>query len=144
MAYNETCMATDETDITKRKLKIMVVDDECKVCDAVRRLLGQTFEPVVIVPANDGRTAIEMLDETFDLLVLDLGMPGIRGEGVALANELKGANVPIILITGESSPDLEFVGETNLMGILYKPFDPETMVKAVRAVLSGEEFFENR
>ncbi|OGH61426.1 MAG: hypothetical protein A3G34_05435 [Candidatus Lindowbacteria bacterium RIFCSPLOWO2_12_FULL_62_27] len=126
-----------------KSVNVLVVDDDRAVCDVIRRTLEASFKPVSVKVVYDGVSAVESLDESLDLIVLDLGLPQLRGEGVSLANELKGANAPILIITGEPNPDLEFMGDINVMGILKKPFDLNDLVKASKTILSGREYSGN-
>ena len=119
---------------------ILVVDDDAAVCDIVRRSIQREFAGAQIKVVNDGVEAVNELDRQIDLIVLDLGLPQLRGEGVSLANELKGCNSPILIITGEPNPDLSYMGDINVMGLLKKPFDVDTLVKAVKTILNGEEY----
>ena len=120
--------------------RILIVDDDKSVCEVVKRALLQQIAKAEIKVVYDGVSAVESLDDVPDLIVLDLGLPNLRGEGVSLANELKGANSPILVITGEPNPDLEFMGDINVMGLLKKPFDIQEIVKAARTILAGQEY----
>lgn len=122
------------------KVRILLVDDDHAVCDVIKRALERTIANSDIKVVYDGVSAVEELDRELDLIVLDLGLPQLRGEGVSLANELKGANAPILVITGEPDPDLEFMGDINVMGLLKKPFDSQEIVKAAKTILAGQEF----
>ena len=122
------------------KIRILLVDDDHAVCDVVKRALEKSIANSDIKVVYDGVSAVEALDRELDLIVLDLGLPQLRGEGVSLANELKGANAPILVITGEPDPDIEFMGDINVMGILKKPFEPQEIVKAAKIILSGQEY----
>lgn len=124
----------------RKNIRILVVDDDVSVCDVIKRALEKGIAESQVKVVFDGVSAVGQLDHGFDLIVLDLGLPNLRGEGVSLANELKGANSPILVITGEPNPDLEFMGDINVMGLLKKPFDMQEVVKASRTILQGEEY----
>ncbi|MBI4178183.1 response regulator transcription factor [bacterium] len=125
--------------MSEPKISILVVDDDRAICEVIRRTLQASFAGAAVQVAHDGVAAVDLLDPAIDLIILDLGLPKLRGEGVALANELKHANSPILIITGEPSPDLSYMGDVNVMGLLKKPFEMPDLVKAVRAILDGGE-----
>lgn len=130
--------ATDLPEL--QRCHVLVVDDDQAVCEVIRRAVERGFPHAEIKIVYDGISAVNELDRKIDLLILDLGLPQLRGEGVSLANELKGCNSPILVITGEPNPDLAFMGDINVMGLLKKPFDIDDLLKAVRMILSGEEY----
>src|SRR5512146_1259763 len=77
--------------------KVLVVDDEAKIVKLVRAYLEQAGFGVV--EAGDGQTAlIQARREKPDLIVLDLGLPGIDGLEVARTLRREG-NTPIIMLT---------------------------------------------
>ena len=138
MGYSQADSGSDKS--PARAARILIVDDDKSVCDVVKRALEKQIEKAEIKVVYDGVSAVESLDTPLDLIVLDLGLPNLRGEGVSLANELKGANAPILVITGEPNPDMEFMGDINVMGLLKKPFDMQEIVKAAKTILSGQEY----
>lgn len=127
-------------DVDSAGVRILVVDDDRSICGLIKRALEKTVLNASIQVVHDGVSAVEQLDRSLDLIVLDLGLPHLRGEGVSLANELKGSNSPILVITGEPDPDMEFMGDINVMGLLKKPFDVQEIVKAAQTILSGRPY----
>jgi PAS domain S-box-containing protein len=79
-------------------LRILVVEDEPEVLDVVRAMLASAGHTVV--SAASGREALELFErEPVDVVVTDLGMPGMTG--LALAEEVKRRRpVPVLLLTG--------------------------------------------
>jgi two-component system OmpR family response regulator/two-component system alkaline phosphatase synthesis response regulator PhoP len=113
---------------------ILVVDDEPLVADTLRLLLRMDNHRVEL--ASDGETALARYEEgQFDLVITDLLMPGM--DGLELARLIK-ARVPeqrILLATGH----LEAVSNNekmrqNIDGLLAKPFSPEELREALKAV----------
>lgn len=114
--------------------KILVVDDEAKIVKLVRSYLEQGGFSVV--EAGDGQTAlIQARREKPDLVVLDLGLPGIDGLEVARILRREG-NVPIIMLTARIEDTDKIVGlELGADDYISKPFNPREVVARVRAVL---------
>ncbi len=114
--------------------KILVVDDESKIVKLVRSYLEQSGFSVV--EAGDGQTAlIQFRREKPDLIVLDLGLPGIDGLEVARAIRRE-RNTPIIMLTARIEDTDKIVGlELGADDYITKPFNPREVVARVRAVL---------
>jgi two-component system cell cycle sensor histidine kinase/response regulator CckA len=117
----------------------LVVDDEPSVRHvATRMLVSMGLE---VVTASSGAEAIELFGErpeSFSIVLLDLTMPGSRGDETF--RELRGmrADVPIILMSGYSHQEAStlFEGE-ELAGFLQKPFRLERLRELVRGATSA-------
>ncbi len=114
--------------------KILVVDDEAKIVRLVRSYLEQSG--FVVVEAGDGQTAlIQARREKPDLVVLDLGLPGIDGLEVARILRRE-RDTPIIMLTARIEDTDKIVGlELGADDYMTKPFNPRELVARVRAVL---------
>ncbi len=114
--------------------KILVVDDETKIIKLVQAYLEQAG--FTVVQAGDGQTAlIQARREKPDLVVLDLGLPGIDGLEVARTLRKEG-NVPIIMLTARIEDTDRIVGlELGADDYVTKPFNPRELTARVRAVL---------
>jgi DNA-binding response OmpR family regulator len=117
---------------------ILVVDDEPQIAEIARdylRLAG--FEVIV---ANDGVRALEAArGRRPDLVVLDLGLPGLDGLDVTRALR-KESDVPIIMLTARVAEDDRLHGlEIGADDYITKPFSPRELVARVRAVLRRSE-----
>jgi two-component system, OmpR family, alkaline phosphatase synthesis response regulator PhoP len=114
--------------------KILVVDDEPKIVRLVRSYLEQAG--FAVVEANDGQTAlIQARREKPDLVILDLGLPGI--DGVEVTRILRRErDTPIIMLTARVEDTDRIVGlELGADDYVTKPFNPRELLARVRAVL---------
>jgi DNA-binding response OmpR family regulator len=114
--------------------KILVVEDEAKIVKLVRSYLEQAG--FAVVEAGDGQTAlIQARREKPDLVVLDLGLPGI--DGLEVARTLRREReTPIIMLTARIEDTDKIVGlELGADDYITKPFNPRELVARVRAVL---------
>jgi len=112
---------------------ILVVDDEPKIVQLVRDYLENAGFGVHI--ARDGKTALTLArTEKPDLIVLDLGLPGL--DGLDVTRELrKTQNTPIIILTARSEETDKLVGlELGADDYITKPFSPKELVARVRAL----------
>jgi two-component system phosphate regulon response regulator OmpR len=117
------------------KSKILVVDDDIRLRDLLRRYLSEQGFQVVIA---ENAVAMNKLwiRERFDLLVLDLMLPG--EDGLAICRRLRGAgdNTPIIMLTAKGDEVDRIIGlEMGADDYLPKPFNPRELVARINAVL---------
>ena len=113
---------------------ILVVDDDDRLRDLLQRYLGESgFRVSVAANAADARIAMSGLE--FDLLVLDLMMPG--ESGLDLARDLRrNKYLPILLLTAMGSvPDRIMGLEVGADDYLTKPFEPRELVLRIEAIL---------
>ena len=113
---------------------ILVVDDERKIADLARDYLEHAGFAVRI--AADGEAALAAVRrERPDLVVLDLGLPGLDGLDVTRAIR-RDSDLPVIMLTARSDELDKLVGlELGADDYLTKPFSPRELVARVRAVL---------
>jgi DNA-binding response OmpR family regulator len=117
---------------------ILVVDDEPRIVQLVRDYLEHGGFTVLV--ASDGAAALRTARTGRpDLVVLDLGLPGLDGLDVARALRRDG-EVPIIMLTARTEESDKLVGlELGADDYLTKPFSPKELVARVRAVLRRAE-----
>ena len=114
--------------------RILVVEDEMEIARNLRDYLEVAGFEVTVV-ADGGAALASARGAQPDLVVLDLGLPGI--DGLDVARELRrSTNVPIVMLTarGEET-DRVVVLEIGADDYLVKPFSPKELVARVRAVL---------
>jgi len=119
-------------------LTILVVDDEPRIVQLVRDYLEHGGFTVLV--ASNGAAALRTARTGRpDLVVLDLGLPGLDGLDVARALRREG-EVPIIMLTARTEESDKLVGlELGADDYLTKPFSPKELVARVRAVLRRAE-----
>jgi len=81
--------------------KILVVDDEPLVCEAVKMLLEFAGHEVII--AGDASEALELFEQGgFDLVITDYKMPGMKGDELAQALKARRPGQPVIMLTAHA------------------------------------------
>jgi len=114
---------------------VLVADDEPAMRDACRQSLAKIG--LAVSEAEDGDAALRMIGQrAFDLVILDLKMPGTPGIEVLGTIKRDNPNVPVIIITGYAT--VESAVEAMKRGaddFLPKPFTPETFRLIVTRVL---------
>jgi CheY-like chemotaxis protein len=111
--------------------RILIADDDRHLVELVRAMLDEAgYESV---GAHSGLAAAALIErEDFDLLLLDVLMPGMSGDAIAdLLHQLK-PDVPVLLMTGDSGD--QFVRGADLPR-LRKPFSERDLIQAVADLL---------
>jgi two-component system, OmpR family, alkaline phosphatase synthesis response regulator PhoP len=123
--------------------KILIVDDEPKIVELLRDYLVRAGYH--ILSANDGQTALAIARaEKPDLVILDLGLPGLDGLDVTRSLH-KSSSVPIIMLTARDEESDKLVGlELGADDYVTKPFSPKEVVARVRALFRRMEAMQNR
>ena len=121
--------------MAESKTKILVVDDDARLRDLLNRYLNEQGFAVRVV--ND---AVEMnrqlARERYDLMILDLMLPG--EDGLSVCRRLRGGGelMPIIMLTAKGDEVDRIVGlEIGADDYLPKPFNPRELVARIQAVL---------
>ena len=113
-------------------LRILAVEDEPEVLDVLRAMLSSAGHTVFT--AASGREALDLFErEPVDLVLTDLGMPGMTG--LALAAELKQRRtIPVLLLTGWAD-ELDAANAPSVDLIVPKPFTRERLFDALARTL---------
>lgn len=113
---------------------ILVVDDDREIRSLVAQLLRK--HGFRVTDAADGREMMQVLEDgRFDLVVLDLMLPG--EDGLTLCRRVRGtSSLPIIMLTAMGEETDRIVGlEMGADDYLPKPFNPRELLARIRAVL---------
>lgn len=115
--------------------KIVVVDDDARIRDLLRRYLSQQGFDVLL--AEDSRALQRIMQrETIDLLVLDLMLPGEDGLAICKRLRSEGDRTPIIMLTAKVEDEDRIKGlEIGADDYLGKPFNPRELLARIQAVL---------
>jgi two-component system response regulator MprA len=113
--------------------RILVVDDELDIAEAVRAVLEA--EGYQVDTAADGGQCLEMLRrEPPDLLLLDVMMPGIDGFGVLERMRSEELRVPVVMMSAVRSSDR--LSQYRIEAFLKKPFHLGTLLETVGRALA--------
>lgn len=118
-------------------MRILVVEDDSRIADVVRRSLSESGYAVTIAStAPDGIEAFEV--DTFDLVILDLMLPGLPGGGMEVCSRIRGINndTPILMLTALDSMRTKVAGlDAGADDYLVKPFHLVELHARTRALL---------
>ncbi len=113
---------------------LLVVDDDTRLRALLQRYLSENgYRVTVAANAEEARAHLEGL--AFDLLILDVMMPGKNG--IELAQDLRtGSQVPILMLTAMSEPQDRIKGlQSGADDYLAKPFEPQELLLRIQAIL---------
>jgi two-component system, OmpR family, response regulator MprA len=116
-------------------VRVLVVDDDRAVRDALRRAL--TLAGYEVQMAEDGEQALELVVQAVpDAVVLDVGMPGIDGLEVCRRLRRLGNRVPILMLTARDAVSDRIDGlDVGADDYMVKPFDVGELKARIRALL---------
>jgi CheY-like chemotaxis protein len=119
--------------------RILVVEDDPEMIAAVSAVLGTAGYEVV--EAANGRSALEISrSQRVDLILLDLGLPGVNGLDVArsLRDERPISGIPIVALSGSwIADDAESLRSVGITAGLRKPFGAADLLSLVASVLTS-------
>ena len=121
--------------MNKKKFHILVVDDDDRIRDLVKEyLVENNFLVTTARDVPDAKKKLEIIK--FDILVLDIMMPG--ESGLSLTKEVKkGNSTPIILLTAKGETEERIEGlEVGADDYLGKPFDPKELLLRIKNILN--------
>ncbi len=121
--------------MNKFKAHVLVVDDDDGIRNLVKQYLNENnFLVTTAISAEDAVQKINLIK--FDLIVLDIMMPGKNGLEFTIENKQK-INTPIILLTakGEASERVEGL-EVGADDYLAKPFEPKELILRIKNILN--------
>jgi two-component system invasion response regulator UvrY len=128
------------------KFKVMLADDHAIIRDGLRKILADTEDFEVVAQASNGNTVLEEVrQQAFDLLVLDLSMPGRHGlELIKLIRDER-PKLPILIFS--MHPEEQFAVRAlrvGANGYLSKEGDSDLILPAMRKVAAGGMFISSK
>jgi len=116
-------------------MRVLLAEDDAMIGAVVRdRLRSQGF---AVDWARDGRAADSALaDDVYDVLLLDLGLPGREGLAVLRSLRGRGSSLPVVILTARDAVDDRVAGlDAGADDYIVKPFDLKELEARLRAVL---------
>jgi two-component system, NarL family, invasion response regulator UvrY len=121
--------------------RVLLVDDHAVLRRGVRAILEDHFPGVVVAEASNGNEALAALADTYDVVVLDLSMPG--RSGLDLLSEIKHRQpkLPVLIMSlyGEEQYAVRAL-RAGASGYLTKAAAPEQLVGAITKVIRGGRY----
>lgn len=126
-------------------IRVLIADDHELVRLALRTLLDGEDDIEVVAEAPDGEGVLELLGEIeFDLLLLDLRMPGMGGVEACRRVRASDKQLPVLVLTSfDDDEELFGVLAAGASGYILKDTRPEQLVQAVRTAAEGQAVFDS-
>jgi two-component system NarL family response regulator len=130
--------------MTLDNLKILLVEDDELFRLGLQVRLQQEMKMAVLAEANDGETAIDLAkQQTFDLVLLDIGLPGLGGLETCRQLKLSHPNLPILVLTSRNERSLiSRLVTVGAQGYCLKGVAAETLILAMRSVIAGASWWD--
>ena len=115
-------------------LRVLVVDDEPPIRKLLR--MGLTAQGYQIVEAPNGKTALELLGQSPDLIILDLGLPDMQGHELLRMIRARNEAVPIVVLSsrGDEAGKVQAL-DFGADDYVTKPFGMDELLARIRAAL---------
>lgn len=114
---------------------VLLVDDERNITALFEAWLGGTY---TVRTANDGETALERMDESVDVVLLDRRMPGRSGDEILAAIRERGYDARVAMVTAVE-PDFDVL-ELGFDDYLTKPVEREDLERVVAALMERKHY----
>lgn len=125
------------------KIRVVLADDHAIFRNGVKSLLESELDIEIIGEANDGLEAVEKVKQLSpDVLMIDISMPGMSGiESAGIVTKQYSHTKSLILSMHNNDDYILKAVECGAYGYLLKDTSKDEMLKALRAVASGEKYF---
>lgn len=116
-------------------MRILLVEDDVMIGEGVQTMLRA--EGYIVDLASDGRLADAALStEHFDLVLLDLGLPGLDGIEVLQRLRARGKKIPVIIMTARDAVEDKIKGlDAGADDYIVKPFDVDELAARIRSAM---------
>lgn len=123
-------------------IRILVVDDHAVVRKGLVMVLRQEADFEVVGDAQNGRVGLEAAQSLNpDITLVDLVMPEMDGQEMALELRRSCPNIKIMMLTGTEIDDRVYdLVAAGIEGYVLKNIEPGELVRAIRAIVSGEAY----
>jgi two-component system KDP operon response regulator KdpE len=120
--------------VTAAPLKVLVIDDEPPIRKLLR--MGLTTQGYQVLEAPNGKTALELLNQHPDLVILDLGLPDIQGHELLRTIRARNESVPVMVLSsrGDEAGKVQAL-DFGADDYVTKPFGMEELLARMRAAL---------
>jgi CheY-like chemotaxis protein len=124
--------------VSNESIRVLLVEDD----DDNRELMGEVLETAgfVVTSAASGAEGLRRLaDSAIDVVVTDVGMPGMGGLEMARAAKQISPRVPVVVVTGWAErDDIARARGHDVDAVLVKPVEPDALTATVNELVTGK------
>jgi two-component system invasion response regulator UvrY len=123
-------------------MKILIADDHAVVREGLKQVLSENADLIVAAEASTGQEVIDKIAKNdFDLIVLDISMPGRGGLDILKEIKIQKPKLPVLVLS--MYPEEQYavrVLKTGASGYLTKESAPDELVRAIRQISQGKKY----
>lgn len=127
-------------------IQILLVEDDELFRLGLSTRLGKEPDFIIAAEAEDGETALEIIktDIAIDIVILDIGLPGIDGLETCQQLRLCRPDLRILVLTSNQKPQsIEDLIAANVNGYCLKGLASESIILAIRSIIAGASWWDN-
>lgn len=122
-------------------MNILIVDDHQLFAEGMRLILNRLDYTASVTETSSAEQAIEILEsnQTFDLVLIDLSMPGMDGISILRRMQARKTWLPVVIVSGEEN--LQIINtalEIGALGFIPKSHSSQQMIDALQNILDGD------
>ncbi len=123
----------------RKTLRVLIADDHAIVRKGLREILREASESTVVGEASDGQEALAKIgSERWDVVVLDITMPGITGLEILKILRQQRPDLPVLMLSMHSGYHYVMGSlKAGAAGYLNKETAPDELVKAIHTAIEG-------
>ena len=123
-------------------IRILIVDDHAVVRKGLAMVLRQEADFEVVGDAQNGHVGLEAAQRLKpDIVLVDLVMPEMDGQEMALALRKSNPNIKVMMLTGTEVDDRVYdLVAVGIEGYVLKKIEPGELVRAIRSIINGEAY----
>ncbi|NWF76114.1 MAG: response regulator transcription factor [Nitrospirae bacterium] len=123
-------------------IKILIADDHTMFREGLKRIIAEYPDLIVSDEARNGNEVIEKIfNNDFDIILLDIAMPGLNGLEVLKQLKKEKPKMPVLIITAH--PEEQYavrVMKAGASGYIMKESAPDELIKAIRKISQGRKY----
>lgn len=131
---------------TPEPIRLLLAEDHSIVREGLKQLFALTADIVVAAEADEGAkvlAAVQSQAQSFDLLLVDMTMPGISGPELIGDVKMYAPSLPILVLSMHAETQIVYSAlKAGASGYLTKDCDPETLLTAIRKIAAGGKFID--
>jgi DNA-binding NarL/FixJ family response regulator len=126
------------------KIRILIADDHALMREGVKQLIALSSDVDVVAEAENGEQVMELLPGGgFDLILLDMTMPGVSGVDLISWIRVHNPSLPILVLSMHNEPRVVMRAlQAGASGYLTKDNDPRHLMMGIRKVAAGGQFID--
>jgi DNA-binding NarL/FixJ family response regulator len=125
-------------------IRILIADDHAAVIGGLKQLMARASDIRIVAEAGNGQQVLDQLDRGgFDLILLDMNMPGPCGIDLIARIRARAPDCPILVLSMCNEPLVARAAcKAGATGYLTKDNEPEVLMGAIRTAAAGQRFID--